>query len=164
VVDWRVKLTFNTPSAWPVMYLRHISWMWKTSILRFPTWFVFRYFSHSSLRIVQDTINWLLSQEDPPTVFTTSYANEEATFTQSSATLVVSNMCSFFSALTLLFFRSLCNGYMQLAAIGTLRSTFLSSHSNEPPFRYLNDFCVRRRQVPNVLLLRPSLDNLSTLQ
>ncbi|KAJ6534417.1 family S53 protease [Mycena capillaripes] len=46
-----------------------------------------------------DTINWLLSQEDPPTVFTTSYANEEAAFTQSAAT-------------------SLCNGYMQLAAIG----------------------------------------------
>ncbi|KAJ7114272.1 peptidase S8/S53 domain-containing protein [Mycena epipterygia] len=46
-----------------------------------------------------DTINWLLSQEDPPTVFTTSYANEEAELTQSVST-------------------SVCNGYMQLAAIG----------------------------------------------
>ncbi|KAJ7723451.1 family S53 protease [Mycena maculata] len=46
-----------------------------------------------------DTINWLLSQEDPPTVFTTSYANEEAELTQSAA-------------------MSVCNGYMQLAAIG----------------------------------------------
>ncbi|KAF7375853.1 Peptidase S53 domain-containing protein [Mycena sanguinolenta] len=46
-----------------------------------------------------DTINWLLTQETPPTVFTTSYANEEAQFTLSTAT-------------------SLCNGYMQLAAIG----------------------------------------------
>ncbi|KAJ7726316.1 subtilisin-like protein [Mycena maculata] len=46
-----------------------------------------------------DTINWLLSQEDPPTVFTTSYGNEEAEMTQSAAT-------------------SVCNGYMQLAAIG----------------------------------------------
>ncbi|KAJ6565665.1 family S53 protease [Mycena sp. CBHHK59/15] len=46
-----------------------------------------------------DTINWILSQEDPPTVFTTSYANEEAELTQSAAT-------------------SVCNGYMQLAAIG----------------------------------------------
>ncbi|KAJ7202253.1 peptidase S8/S53 domain-containing protein [Mycena haematopus] len=45
------------------------------------------------------TINWLLSQEDPPTVFTTSYANEEADLTQSAST-------------------SVCNGYMQLAAIG----------------------------------------------
>ncbi|KAJ6522853.1 family S53 protease [Mycena capillaripes] len=46
-----------------------------------------------------DTINWLLSQEVPPTVFTTSYGNEEAAFTQSVAT-------------------SVCNGYMQLAAVG----------------------------------------------
>ncbi|KAJ7510818.1 family S53 protease [Mycena galericulata] len=46
-----------------------------------------------------DTINWLLSQEDPPTVFTSSYANEEAELTQSVAT-------------------SVCNGYMQLAAMG----------------------------------------------
>ncbi|KAJ7441582.1 family S53 protease [Mycena latifolia] len=46
-----------------------------------------------------DTINWLLSQDDPPTVFTTSYANEETDLTQSAAT-------------------SVCNGYMQLAAIG----------------------------------------------
>ncbi|KAJ7466441.1 subtilisin-like protein [Mycena latifolia] len=46
-----------------------------------------------------DTINWLLSQQNPPTVFTTSYGNEEADLTQSAAT-------------------SVCNGYMQLAAIG----------------------------------------------
>ncbi|KAJ7458232.1 family S53 protease [Mycena latifolia] len=46
-----------------------------------------------------DTINWLLSQDDPPTVFTTSYATEETELTQSAAT-------------------SVCNGYMQLAAIG----------------------------------------------
>ncbi|KAF8136055.1 peptidase S8/S53 domain-containing protein [Mycena galopus ATCC 62051] len=46
-----------------------------------------------------DTINWLLSQEDPPTVFSTSYLNLESDLTQSVAT-------------------SLCNGYMQLGAIG----------------------------------------------
>ncbi|KAF8185613.1 peptidase S8/S53 domain-containing protein [Mycena galopus ATCC 62051] len=46
-----------------------------------------------------DTINWLLSQSNPPTVFTTSYGNAESDFTQSAAT-------------------SVCNGYMQLAAIG----------------------------------------------
>ncbi|KAF7347982.1 Family S53 protease-like protein [Mycena sanguinolenta] len=46
-----------------------------------------------------DIINWILAQENPPTVFTTSYANEEADLTLSAAT-------------------SVCNGYMQLAAIG----------------------------------------------
>ncbi|KAJ7046311.1 family S53 protease [Mycena alexandri] len=46
-----------------------------------------------------DTINWLLTQEDPPTVFTTSYGNLETDLTQSAAT-------------------SVCNGYMQVAAIG----------------------------------------------
>ncbi|KAJ7624540.1 subtilisin-like protein, partial [Roridomyces roridus] len=46
-----------------------------------------------------DTINWLLTQTQPPTVFSTSYANEEGTFTQSAAT-------------------SVCNGYMQVAAMG----------------------------------------------
>ncbi|KAJ7764050.1 family S53 protease-like protein [Mycena maculata] len=46
-----------------------------------------------------DIINWLLTQEKPPTVFTTSYANEEGDLTRSAAT-------------------SVCNGYMQLAAIG----------------------------------------------
>ncbi|KAF8146054.1 peptidase S8/S53 domain-containing protein, partial [Mycena galopus ATCC 62051] len=46
-----------------------------------------------------DTINWLLSRKRPPTVFSTSYANEESEMTQSVA-------------------KSVCNGYMQLAAIG----------------------------------------------
>ncbi|KAJ7787984.1 family S53 protease [Mycena olivaceomarginata] len=48
---------------------------------------------------VQDTINWLLTQEEPPTVFTTSYGNLETDLTPTAAT-------------------SVCNGYMQLAAIG----------------------------------------------
>ncbi|KAJ7679864.1 peptidase S8/S53 domain-containing protein [Mycena rosella] len=69
---------------------------------------------------VQDTINWLLSQEDPPTVFTTSYANEEAELTQSVST-------------------SVCNGYMQLAAIGTPPSTFFRPYSHQPRVRYLDD-------------------------
>ncbi|KAJ7860359.1 family S53 protease [Mycena leptocephala] len=46
-----------------------------------------------------DTINWLLTQEDPPTVFTTSYGNFESDLSQSVAT-------------------SICNGYMQVAALG----------------------------------------------
>ncbi|KAJ7259168.1 peptidase S8/S53 domain-containing protein [Mycena haematopus] len=46
-----------------------------------------------------DVINWLLTQEEPPTVFTTSYANEEGGITLSAST-------------------SVCNGYMQLAAMG----------------------------------------------
>ncbi|KAJ7606409.1 subtilisin-like protein [Roridomyces roridus] len=46
-----------------------------------------------------NTINWLLSQEHPPRVFTTSYGNEETDLTRSAATAV-------------------CNGYMQLAAMG----------------------------------------------
>ncbi|KAJ7867474.1 family S53 protease [Mycena leptocephala] len=46
-----------------------------------------------------DTINWLLTQEEPPTVFTTSYGNLETDLTPTAAT-------------------SVCNGYMQLAAIG----------------------------------------------
>ncbi|KAJ7845315.1 subtilisin-like protein [Mycena leptocephala] len=54
-----------------------------------------------------DTINWLLTQEDPPTVFTTSYGNFESDLSQSVAT-------------------SICNGYMQVAALGT-PSSFASS-------------------------------------
>ncbi|KAF7378440.1 Family S53 protease-like protein [Mycena sanguinolenta] len=46
-----------------------------------------------------DAINWILTQDTPPTVFTTSYGNEESDFTQSTAT-------------------SICNGYMQVAAMG----------------------------------------------
>ncbi|KAJ7606515.1 peptidase S8/S53 domain-containing protein [Mycena rosella] len=47
-----------------------------------------------------DTINWLLSQEDPPTVFTTSYANEEAELTQSVSTLAIQNVCCLFAMAT----------------------------------------------------------------
>ncbi|KAJ7636380.1 subtilisin-like protein [Roridomyces roridus] len=46
-----------------------------------------------------DTINFLLAQDEPPTVFSTSYANEEVQLTQAVSTTV-------------------CNGYMQLAALG----------------------------------------------
>ncbi|KAF7346721.1 Carboxylic ester hydrolase [Mycena sanguinolenta] len=45
-----------------------------------------------------DIINWILAHEPPPTVFTTSYGNEEVMMTQSAAT-------------------SICNAYMQLAAL-----------------------------------------------
>ncbi|KAJ6566049.1 peptidase S8/S53 domain-containing protein [Mycena capillaripes] len=54
-----------------------------------------------------DTINWLLTQEDPPTVFTTSLGNFESDLSQSVAT-------------------SICNDYMQVAALGT-PSSFTSS-------------------------------------
>ncbi|KAJ7616510.1 subtilisin-like protein, partial [Roridomyces roridus] len=46
-----------------------------------------------------DTINFLLTQNEPPTVFSTSYANEEVALSQAVSTTV-------------------CNGYMQLAALG----------------------------------------------
>ncbi|KAF7344169.1 Family S53 protease [Mycena venus] len=64
-----------------------------------PTTYVLDGTNSDAATSYMDTINWLLSQEDPPTVFTTSYANEETDLTQSAAT-------------------SVCNGYMQLAAIG----------------------------------------------
>ncbi|KAJ6490826.1 subtilisin-like protein [Mycena sanguinolenta] len=55
--------------------------------------------SNDAVMSYMDTINWILTQENPPTVFTTSYANEESEFSLSTAT-------------------SICNGYMQLAAMG----------------------------------------------
>ncbi|KAF7333766.1 Family S53 protease-like protein [Mycena venus] len=64
-----------------------------------PTTYVLDESNSDAAISYMDTINWLLSQEDPPTVFTTSYANEETDLTQSAAT-------------------SVCNGYMQLAAVG----------------------------------------------
>ncbi|KAJ7330306.1 subtilisin-like protein [Mycena albidolilacea] len=64
-----------------------------------PTTYVLDEAAGDAATSYMDTINWLLSQEDPPTVFTTSYANEESDLTQSVST-------------------SVCNGYMQLAAIG----------------------------------------------
>ncbi|KAJ7800966.1 peptidase S8/S53 domain-containing protein [Mycena olivaceomarginata] len=64
-----------------------------------PTTYVLDEATGDAATSYMDTINWLLSQEDPPTVFTTSYANEESDLTQSVST-------------------SVCNGYMQLAAIG----------------------------------------------
>ncbi|KAJ6454226.1 family S53 protease-like protein [Mycena sanguinolenta] len=63
-----------------------------------PTTYVLD-FSNDAVMSYMDTINWILTQENPPTVFTTSYGNEEVQIPQSSAI-------------------SICNGYMQLAAIG----------------------------------------------
>ncbi|KAF8185566.1 family S53 protease [Mycena galopus ATCC 62051] len=64
-----------------------------------PTMYLLDVSNTDTATSYMDTINWLLSQANPPTVFTTSYANEEGDFTQNAAT-------------------SVCNGYMQLAAIG----------------------------------------------
>ncbi|KAJ6503574.1 subtilisin-like protein [Mycena sanguinolenta] len=63
-----------------------------------PTTYVLD-FSNDAVMEFMDIINWILTQENPPTVFTTSYGSEEAQIPQSSAT-------------------SICNGYMQLAAMG----------------------------------------------
>ncbi|KAF8185596.1 family S53 protease [Mycena galopus ATCC 62051] len=64
-----------------------------------PTVYLLNGVNNDAATSYMDTINWLLSQSNPPTVFTTSYGNEESDLTQSAAT-------------------SVCNGYMQLAAIG----------------------------------------------
>ncbi|KAJ7800333.1 hypothetical protein B0H13DRAFT_1932645 [Mycena leptocephala] len=91
-----------------------------------PTTYLLDQSNNDAAISYMDTINRLLSQEDPPTVFTTSYANEEAESTLSAAT-------------------SVCNGYMQLDAIGTPPSTFFRFYSNQPRVRYLDDICVWRR-------------------
>jgi tripeptidyl-peptidase-1 len=53
-------------------------------------------FPLSPLRRVQDTINWLLTQEEPPTVFTTSYGNLETDLTPTAATLALQNISNIY--------------------------------------------------------------------